>query len=238
MGNAPLNYYSSQLTRLPFSIQKTLLELMKTFAVLNGRTLNPVFVDYRNFETVLNVASLGNLNRQFVSLLRSEQDAERPIVGNPDVFEKLLGTDASLFKMRDGLVTNDSTNNLRTPGEMFASGTQSSSNFSTTKTAAPSDQQKIKKRAFPIIPFFVWVFNNHRVIIPGTNLALETVGTYLFGKRFASDENWWWIRTAAMTGVLSAIAGGSMHAGAEVSKLYAEIVASGKWPPGWPPMGG
>ena len=159
-------------------------------------------------------------------------------MGNPDVFEKLLGTDASLFKMRDGLVTNDSTNNLRTPGEMFASGNQSSSNFSTTKTAAPSDQQKIKKRAFPIIPFFVWVFNNHRVIIPGTNLALETVGTYLFGKRFASDENWWWIRTAAMTGVLSAIAGGSMHAGAEVSKLYAEIVASGKWPPGWPPMGG
>ena len=55
----------------------TMLELMENFAKLNGRTLNPVFVDYRNFEMVLNVASLGNLNRQFVSLLRSEQDAER-----------------------------------------------------------------------------------------------------------------------------------------------------------------
>ena len=33
----------------------------------------------------------GNLNRQFVSLLRSEQDAERPITGNPDTFEILLG---------------------------------------------------------------------------------------------------------------------------------------------------
>jgi hypothetical protein len=32
-----------------------------------------VHVDYRNFERVLNVASLGNLTRQFVSLLRSEQ---------------------------------------------------------------------------------------------------------------------------------------------------------------------
>jgi hypothetical protein len=50
----------------------TMLELMENFAKLNGRVLNPVFVDYRNFEMVLNVASLGNLNRQFVSLLRSE----------------------------------------------------------------------------------------------------------------------------------------------------------------------
>jgi hypothetical protein len=41
--------------------------------------LRPIFVDYRNFERVLNVASLGNLNRQFVSLLRSEQDAEMPM---------------------------------------------------------------------------------------------------------------------------------------------------------------
>ena len=105
MGNAPLNYYSSQLTRLPFPIQKTLLELMKTFAVLNGRTLNPVFVDYRNFETVLNVASLGNLNRQFVSLLRSEQDAERPIVGNPDVFEKLTSNRNVGYRQKTRRVT-------------------------------------------------------------------------------------------------------------------------------------
>lgn len=41
---------------------------------------------HRNFETVLNEASLGNLNRQFVSLLRSEQDAERPIVGGTGYF--------------------------------------------------------------------------------------------------------------------------------------------------------
>jgi hypothetical protein len=37
---------------------------------------------------VLNVASLGNLNRQFVSILRSEQDADRPITGNPTTFAR------------------------------------------------------------------------------------------------------------------------------------------------------
>lgn len=132
----------------------SMLELMHVFARLNGRTLRPVLVDYRNFELVLNVASLGNLNRQFVSLLRwallrrprpsraragpahcadsnalvrltrrlrpcvhptaatasssassatsrSEQDAEKPIVGNPAVFEKLLGSEAQLVRIVD-----------------------------------------------------------------------------------------------------------------------------------------
>lgn len=208
----------------------TLLELMKTFAELNGRVLNPVFVDYRNFETVLNVASLGNLNRQFVSLLRSEQDAERPIVGNPDTFETLLGSDARLFKMRDGLVTNETAADLRTPGDM-RSGMNSETKEATVETIT------IKKRHFPVLPFIGWIYTNYRVIIPGTNLALETIGTYLFGKRFASDENWWWIRTGAMTGVLSGIMFTSMHAGAEFSKVYAEVGAHGKWPSGWPPFG-
>ena len=31
-----------------------MLELYQTFARLNGRVLKPVFVDYRNFEQVLN----------------------------------------------------------------------------------------------------------------------------------------------------------------------------------------
>jgi len=190
----------------------TLLELMETFAALNGRKLYPVFVDYRNFEHVLNVASLGNLNRQFVSLLRSEQDAERPIVGNPKTFETLLGPDARLFRMRDASIILDATT-----GEK--------------KTVA------ITKRAFPVLPALEWVWNNYRVVIPGTNLALETVGTYFFGKRFASDENWWWIRTATMTGFLAGIGVASAHVGAEFGRLYAEITQSGIWPPRWPPTG-
>mmetsp|Transcript_44153 Transcript_44153/g.84372 ORF Transcript_44153/g.84372 Transcript_44153/m.84372 type:complete len:473 (+) Transcript_44153:222-1640(+) len=81
----------------------SILELNRRFCVLNGRTLQPVFVDYRNFERVLNVASLGNLTRQFVSLLRSEQDAERPIVGNPKAFERLLGPEAKLSTLEEAM---------------------------------------------------------------------------------------------------------------------------------------
>ena len=181
----------------------TMLELMQNFAALNGRKLNPVFVDYRNFEMVLNVASLGNLNRQFVSLLRSEQDAERPIVGNPETFETLLGSDATLFKMRDALCARDEDGN----------------------------KVQIKKRRFPVFLTLQWVWNNKRVIVPGTNLVLETVGTYLFGKRFAIDENWRWIRLGAMTTLLTGVSVGSMHAGAEFSKWWADVTGGTGWPP-------
>ena len=186
----------------------TMLELMENFAKLNGRTLNPIFVDYRNFEMVLNVASLGNLNRQFVSLLRSEQDAERPIVGNPDTFETLLGSEATLFRMKDALVDSD------------------------------GKDIKIKRRAFPILSTLQWVADNPWVIIPGTNLVLETIGTYLIGKRFASDKDWKWIRLGAMTALLSGIFAASMHAGAEFSKWWAEITAGGGWWPPIPPLPG
>lgn len=41
----------------------------------------------------------GNLNRQFVSLLRSEQDTLNPILGNPTVWNSLLGE--GVFLCRD-----------------------------------------------------------------------------------------------------------------------------------------
>ena len=185
----------------------TMLELMENFARLNGRVLNPVFVDYRNFEMVLNVASLGNLNRQFVSLLRSEQDAERPIVGNPETFETLLGQDAKLFKMQDAI-------------EMIEGGGE-------------GEVIRIKKRSFPIWGTAKWVASNPKVILPGTNLVLETIGTYLIGKKFASDKDWKWIRIGAMSTLLSGLFAGSMHAGAEFSKWWGEITGAG-----WPPMPG
>ena len=65
-----------------------------------------------------------------------------------------------------------------------------------------------------------WVWHNKGVVIPGVNLALETVGTYLFGKRFGSDENWRWIRVGAMTSLLTTVSVASMHAGAEFSKWW------------------
>ena len=54
----------------------SMVEMLKRFAEFQGNnSFRPVFIDYRNMERVLNVKSLGNLNRQFVSLLRSEQGA-------------------------------------------------------------------------------------------------------------------------------------------------------------------
>lgn len=87
----------------------SILELLRKFAQFQGKVQNgqnacinmrhfagnknfhPVHIDYRNMEKVLNVKSLGNLNRQFVSLLRSEQESSNPIIGSPEAFEKVLG---------------------------------------------------------------------------------------------------------------------------------------------------
>jgi hypothetical protein len=57
-----------------------------------------VYIDYRNMESILNVMSLGNLNRQFVSLLRSEQDdlKTEPFIGDPAVWDGLLGSDETV----------------------------------------------------------------------------------------------------------------------------------------------
>ena len=59
--------------------------------LLGNTRFHPVHIDYRNMEMVLNVKSLGNLNRQFVSLLRSEQESSSPIIGNFEAWEKVLG---------------------------------------------------------------------------------------------------------------------------------------------------
>mmetsp|Transcript_33094 Transcript_33094/g.55695 ORF Transcript_33094/g.55695 Transcript_33094/m.55695 type:complete len:438 (-) Transcript_33094:240-1553(-) len=87
----------------------SILEMLQRFASYQGvgRSFRPVHVDYRNMERVLNVKSLGNLNRQFVSLLRSEQDADRPIIGNPDVWASLLGDGSALTTMDEAFQKNN-----------------------------------------------------------------------------------------------------------------------------------
>ena len=44
-------------------------------------SFRPVHIGYDNMEKILEIKSIGNLNRQFVSLLRSEQEADSPIIG-------------------------------------------------------------------------------------------------------------------------------------------------------------
>lgn len=65
----------------------------------------PIHIDYRNMEQLLNVTSLGNLNRQFVSLLRSSQTGGTQVVGKPEVWEGLIGEDecTKLIKLDEAL---------------------------------------------------------------------------------------------------------------------------------------
>eukprot|EP00239_Pterosperma_sp_CCMP1384_P001984 CAMPEP_0197852368 /NCGR_PEP_ID=MMETSP1438-20131217/20399_1 /TAXON_ID=1461541 /ORGANISM="Pterosperma sp., Strain CCMP1384" /LENGTH=519 /DNA_ID=CAMNT_0043466383 /DNA_START=259 /DNA_END=1815 /DNA_ORIENTATION=+ len=81
----------------------SIMELLDSVAKIHGKHLRPVHVDYRNYERILNVASLGNLNRQFISLLRSEQASNQPIVGNSSVFARLLGDQARLVNFEEAM---------------------------------------------------------------------------------------------------------------------------------------
>lgn len=77
-------------------------ELLRKFAIYQGRLptqFRPVYIGYRNMEMILNIKSFGNLNRQFVSLLRSEQAGYRRILGDHRVFEKLLGDEMPLTSL-------------------------------------------------------------------------------------------------------------------------------------------
>ena len=86
----------------------SILELLQKFALYQGnKHFQPVFIDYRNLERIVNAKSLGNLNRQFISLLRSEQDTDKPIVGNPSIWNALPGEDGKpLITLDEAMVRN------------------------------------------------------------------------------------------------------------------------------------
>ena len=131
----------------------SMLQMLEKFAKYNGNThFCPVHIDYRNFEKVLNVASLGNLNRQFVSLLRSEQQSSATAVGNPAVWEKLLGPDANLETLDQAFCTTDWRGD-------------------------PS-----RRRHFPLLTTLRWAWTHPGVITPGTMLVMETLYGYLYSR--------------------------------------------------------
>ena len=131
----------------------TMVNLLERFSKYQGKqTFRPVYIDYRNMERVLNVKSLGNLNRQFVSLLRSEQGSKRPILGNPVVWDSLLGSGNEMttldraFQTADGKMINESM-----------------------------------VRGFPYLTTLRWVVNNPKVIPPGIKLSVEILHSLFFG---------------------------------------------------------
>jgi len=131
----------------------SITEMLKTFAKGQGKTdFRPVNIGYRNMEKVLNIKSLGNLNRQFVSLLRSEQDAKSPIIGNPQVWCSILGDNAKLITVSEAF-------------ELNASSLQSK-----------------KARHFPYINTVRWIMRNPKVIIPGLSLSAEILHSYFINR--------------------------------------------------------
>jgi hypothetical protein len=80
----------------------SILEMLSRFARYNGNhRFRPVRIGYRNMEEILEQRSIGNLNRQFISLLKSEQETNSPIVGDHRTFESLLGEDARLMTLEE-----------------------------------------------------------------------------------------------------------------------------------------
>jgi len=136
----------------------TILELLRKFAAYQGnQDFTPVHIGYRNMERLLNVKSLGNMNRQFVSLLRSEQDSSAPIIGNPEVWNSLLGP----------------THKLTTLDEAFVP--QSSQELQAKKNRP--------RRRFPYVNVLKLVWHNPRLILPGIGLTLEILTNLPFFKK-------------------------------------------------------
>lgn len=130
----------------------SILEMLRKFAQYQGNDhFRPVHIGYRNMEKLLNVKSLGNLNRQFVSLLRSEQDALKPILGDPTVWESILGDDAKLIRLDEAFRKNEE--NLKCQ----------------------------ERRNFPYFATVQHVIKNPRTILPGMMLSFEILNSYLFG---------------------------------------------------------
>jgi len=131
----------------------SILELLEKFAYYRGvKNFRPVHVGYRNFEMLLNIKSLGNLNRQFVSLLRSEQHGEIPLYGNPKVWASLLGEGSTLTTLDEAFAPQcdlrSKTQNLKVPPR------------------------------YPISAILRMVFENPRVIKPGLALLIEMLSCY------------------------------------------------------------
>ena len=76
---------------------------MTLIHIQGKKEFRPVYIDYRNMERIVNCVSLGNLNRQFISLLRSEQDADTPIVGDCSDWQRIAGQDAQLATLDESL---------------------------------------------------------------------------------------------------------------------------------------
>jgi len=105
-------------------------------------------------EEILNVKSLGSLNRQFVSILRSEQEGLPSEKADPKMWDELLPQSESTSIKSTSLVTLD---------EAFAN-------------------QKLQRRSFPYLRTIQHAIRYPRVILPGLRLNYEILSSYFAEK--------------------------------------------------------
>jgi hypothetical protein len=101
-------------------------------------------------EALLNITSLGNMNRQFLSLLRSEQESHAPVIGDPRTFSKLLGENAKLTTLDEAFAKRYE--------ELLSKG--------------------IPSRRFPYWFTIQLVIYNPKIILPGLKLAWEILMSF------------------------------------------------------------
>ena len=151
-------------------------------------------------ERVLNVKSLGNMNRQFVSLLRSEQDAFKPASGDPQVWDELLGSAELRLTTLDQAFQYSSSPSPSTSTTMTFTSLSSFSNHknvgnhttnqhdealgsqSQSQSSAQEERRakrKARSRAFPLKTTLRWAYENPGVLVPGVGLVLETLIAYV-----------------------------------------------------------
>lgn len=151
----------------------SILNMQKKFAkYLGNSNFRPVFIDYRNMEELLNIKSLGNLNRQFVSLLRSEQDSASPIIGNPLCWERLLGPEIKLTTLDSAFLgkSNNQSSELGQQVDEIAQAQRSSLKEETTTI--------IQSQSFPFMYCLSLIKSNPRLILPGLQLTREILSSY------------------------------------------------------------
>lgn len=137
----------------------SMLELLSRFARYQGKKdFRPVFIDYRRMEEILNIRSLGNLNRQFVSLLRSEQDSlTLPLLGNGSTWR--------------GLLLGDNASASARP--------EDEAEVLTLDKAFDKAFDGGRRRVYPYLKTLMFVWQNPRCIKPGFMLSVEIIASWL-----------------------------------------------------------
>mmetsp|Transcript_53173 Transcript_53173/g.106640 ORF Transcript_53173/g.106640 Transcript_53173/m.106640 type:complete len:583 (+) Transcript_53173:170-1918(+) len=96
-----------------------MVQILQRFARYQGNSFSPVYMDYRGFESVLSVKSLGSLNRQFVSLLRSEDSPKcGASASDSSAWDQLLEEETTTPNATSASLGEDSRSRPTTPASI------------------------------------------------------------------------------------------------------------------------